>query len=339
MRRPVLPVPGGVTAMSTRWLDVPLWLARRGGATLTALRRKPVAAALFLLGSAVVIAVPPYATFRLGDAVIAIRSIGGVSALLIGGLLAVCAVSLVVRPQYRIAAGVTAVLLSLVALATSNLGGFLLGSLLGLVGGALALAWTGEPRRPRRPWSRRRDAGPPVERPPGPAAGLCVPLLAVAVLFTGSAGATARPASGPTGPPWTLRASKVAMDGVVYHGNVDVLREGRSVPAMRFTAHTVRVTGLVQVAPLGDGRHLVISTAAGTVSEGNGGIELLATRLTGSLQVLGLVGIPVDFTPAMPPPLVPPSVVLTDVRLLNASLASGVLAVPSAGLEISRGGG
>ncbi|PWW63359.1 DUF6114 domain-containing protein [Actinokineospora spheciospongiae] len=125
------------------------WAAAAGGQRRVFARwrrGRPFRAGVFLLLSAVAIAVPPYATFRLGDAVISIRTLGGVSALLIGALMAICGLSLWVRPQYRIAAGTTAALLSLVALVTSNLGGFLVGTLSGLIGSALALAWTDRPR-------------------------------------------------------------------------------------------------------------------------------------------------------------------------------------------------
>ncbi|MCG8915204.1 DUF6114 domain-containing protein [Actinokineospora sp. PR83] len=134
------------------------WIAAAGGQRSRFARRRrerPFRAGVFLLVSAVAIAVPPYATFRLGDAVISIRTLGGVSALLIGALMAICGLSLWVRPQYRIAAGTTAALLSLIALVTSNLGGFLVGTLSGLVGSALALAWTDRPRAARAAAGRR----------------------------------------------------------------------------------------------------------------------------------------------------------------------------------------
>jgi len=49
------------------------------------------------------------------------------------------------QPGQRIFLGVVAVLVSLASFVYANLGGFLVGMLLGLVGGALAAAWTPEP--------------------------------------------------------------------------------------------------------------------------------------------------------------------------------------------------
>ncbi len=97
-----------------------------------------------------IILVPPYANLKLGDMVVSIQTLGGVSALLIGSLLAVCAVSLWVAPKFRLAAGIVTVLLSLVALVVTNLGGFLVGTILSLLGGALAVAWTDVAKEPKK---------------------------------------------------------------------------------------------------------------------------------------------------------------------------------------------
>lgn len=117
----------------------------------TAWRRgRPFWAGLFVAIGALIILVPPYANLKLGDMVISIQTLGGVSALLIGALLALCAVSLWVSPKFRLAAGIVTVLLSLVALVVTNLGGFIFGTLFSLLGGALAVAWTDDPKKPKK---------------------------------------------------------------------------------------------------------------------------------------------------------------------------------------------
>lgn len=114
-------------------------------------RGRPFWAGLFVAAGAFIILFPPFVGVKLGDMVISIKTIGGTSALLIGTLLAICAVSLWVQPQFRLAAGIVTVLLSLVALVVTNLGGFLVGTILSLLGGALAVAWTDEPKKPKKP--------------------------------------------------------------------------------------------------------------------------------------------------------------------------------------------
>jgi hypothetical protein len=132
----------------------------------TAWRRgRPFWAGLFVAAGAFIILFPPFVGVKLGDMVISIQTLGGVSALLIGGLLAICAVSLWVQPKFRLAAGIVTVLLSLVALVVTNLGGFLAGTLLSLLGGALAVAWTNEPKQPRK--AKREHRAEP-ESEPGP---------------------------------------------------------------------------------------------------------------------------------------------------------------------------
>ncbi|EWM16183.1 peptidase C14, caspase catalytic subunit p20 [Kutzneria sp. 744] len=123
-------------------------------------RSRPFWAGLFLLLSGLIILFPPFASLKLGSMAIAIQTIGGLSGALIGALLVVCALTMWLRPQFRLAAGVASLILSLTALITTNLGGFLLGTLFGLLGSALALSWT--------PKTRKRKAAKAV--PPAAAA-------------------------------------------------------------------------------------------------------------------------------------------------------------------------
>jgi Family of unknown function (DUF6114) len=93
--------------------------------------------------------------------------IGGISGILIGAVLIVCALLLWFNPVQRTFYSIVAVLLSITALIASNLGGFFFGTLLGVIGGSLGFAWT--PGMPPRSWPRfiRRTASRA-----GPSAGL-----------------------------------------------------------------------------------------------------------------------------------------------------------------------
>ncbi|QPP08800.1 hypothetical protein G4Z16_23010 [Streptomyces bathyalis] len=51
-------------------------------------------------------------------------------------------------PQFRALAGIITVLLAAAALVMSNLGGFMIGTLLGVIGGALMFAWRPDPAEP-----------------------------------------------------------------------------------------------------------------------------------------------------------------------------------------------
>ncbi|WP_455901234.1 DUF6114 domain-containing protein [Rhodococcus gordoniae] len=110
---------------------------------------RPFTGATLLCVSAVLLLLPAYTTFRVGDVLVSISTISGVSTLFLGALMALCGVGVLVRPGLRVPAGVIAMLVALVALPAANFGGFLLGTLFGVVGSSAVLAWTAQSRRSR----------------------------------------------------------------------------------------------------------------------------------------------------------------------------------------------
>ena len=108
-------------------------------------RQRPFAGAVLLGASAGLMLLPAVVTVRLGDVLISISTIAGVSTLMLAVLIALCAVSVLLRVDARVPAGVCALVLSLVALPAANFGGLLVGTLAGVVGSALVLAWIPEP--------------------------------------------------------------------------------------------------------------------------------------------------------------------------------------------------
>jgi hypothetical protein len=67
--------------------------------------------------------------------------IGGVFGVLIGILLIAAGIVLWVNPTHRVFYGIAGIVLGIVSFPASNLGGFVLGMLLAIIGGALAFAW------------------------------------------------------------------------------------------------------------------------------------------------------------------------------------------------------
>lgn len=98
---------------------------------------------LMILGGAVILT-PAYLNFTLSNIQIQISTMAGVSTLVIGILLIVSGLMTWFRGEGRILTGVAAMVLAIIALPQSNFGGFVIGTLLSLVGGAMALAWTPE---------------------------------------------------------------------------------------------------------------------------------------------------------------------------------------------------
>ncbi|MGV9938437.1 DUF6114 domain-containing protein [Streptomyces sp. NPDC003401] len=114
---------------------------------------RPFWAGLFVLISGLPIAYFPYAHLQIGHLTLAMATTAGAGSLIIGVLLVVLGVSLWFQKHVRVFAGVAAILLGLVSIPVSNLGGFLIGFLFALIGGAMAISWA--------------PGAPPAEQAPG----------------------------------------------------------------------------------------------------------------------------------------------------------------------------
>ena len=75
----------------------------------------------------------------------------GLTGYLVPMIMVLCGVLLLVNPAQRLFYSLVAAVLALASWVTSNLGGFVVGLLLGLVGSALAFAWSPTARADRRP--------------------------------------------------------------------------------------------------------------------------------------------------------------------------------------------
>jgi hypothetical protein len=102
---------------------------------------RPFWAGLFVLLGGFPIAYFPYANLQIGHLTLAMATTAGAGSLIIGVLLVVRGISLWFQKHVRVFAGVAAILLALVSIPVSNLGGFLVGFLLALIGGAMAVSW------------------------------------------------------------------------------------------------------------------------------------------------------------------------------------------------------
>lgn len=69
------------------------------------------------------------------------QGIAGIPSVLMGLVMVLMGLSAWFAPQYRTLAGVVTVMIAAAALVMSNLGGFLIGTILGVVGGGMVFAW------------------------------------------------------------------------------------------------------------------------------------------------------------------------------------------------------
>lgn len=119
--------PGGFTHWRLRFRA---WLGSR-----------PFWGGLFTLLGGIPIAYFPYGNLKLGNLTLAMSTTAGAGSLIIGVLLVTLGLTMWYHSIVRVFAGVAAILLALVSIPVSNFGGFVIGYLLALVGGALSLAW------------------------------------------------------------------------------------------------------------------------------------------------------------------------------------------------------
>jgi hypothetical protein len=136
---------------------------------------RPFWAGMLTLLGGVPIAYFPYATLKLGTMSLAMATTAGAGSLIIGVLLVTLGLTMWFQQATRVFAGVAAIVLALVSLVVSNIGGFIIGFLLAMIGGALAVSWVpGEPEAagagPREAKQGPSDEGA-VETAPGGAVG------------------------------------------------------------------------------------------------------------------------------------------------------------------------
>ncbi|MER5974494.1 DUF6114 domain-containing protein [Streptomyces sp. NPDC002055] len=102
---------------------------------------RPFWAGLLTMLGGVPIAYLPYAHLKVGQLTVRMATTAGAGSLIIGVLLITLGLTMWYHHIVRVFAGVATILLALVSIPVSNLGGFMIGFLLSLVGGGLSLAW------------------------------------------------------------------------------------------------------------------------------------------------------------------------------------------------------
>ncbi|CAM5487808.1 DUF6114 domain-containing protein [Kitasatospora aureofaciens] len=98
----------------------------------------------------------PYAHLSLGGLTIAMSTTAGAGSLIIGVLMIILGLTAWFQPAVRFFAGVATILLTLVSIPVSNLAGFGLALLPGLIGGGLMVSWAPLPEPATEPAKGRR---------------------------------------------------------------------------------------------------------------------------------------------------------------------------------------
>lgn len=127
-------------------------------------RSRPFWAGLLAMIAGLPILYFPYAKLNLSGMTVSMATTAGAGSLIIGILMIALGVTAWFQPLVRIFCGVAVTLLSLISIPVSNLGGFGLGLILGLVAGGLLMAWRPVPA-PVEPGRWAADADEPAGEP------------------------------------------------------------------------------------------------------------------------------------------------------------------------------
>ncbi|MEU7137645.1 DUF6114 domain-containing protein [Streptomyces sp. NPDC046261] len=282
----------------------------RGARALRGWRRsRPFwAGALLILGGAELLVVPlaPW-TVLVG------MGLGGIAALGIGAALVAAGLFLWFLPHTHHYVGIHAVILAVVSFAATNLGGFLVGALLGIAGGAMGFAWT--PVTPPEPPEHRSPT------PPGPPRSLAAVLpvvllagLAVPPRADRAPGAVTAPRTPPT-----VTTTRFAPHGLMLAGveTVRTVDGPRRVIVLRMRAASLSD---YRLRTHDGGDELALDVADLRLS---GDVTLYLTRFSGCVQGLVCTTFAPDALPV--PPVVPPFVFMTDVDAEQALVTSDTI--------------
>ncbi|CAM5253098.1 DUF6114 domain-containing protein [Streptomyces badius] len=125
---------------------------------------RPFWAGLFTILGGAPIAYFPYADLHLGSMTLTMSTTAGAGSLIIGVLLITLGLTMWFHHIVRVFAGIAAILLALISIPVANIGGFIIGFLLSLIGGALSISWA--PGRPEGEEARADERTAPSSEQP-----------------------------------------------------------------------------------------------------------------------------------------------------------------------------
>ncbi|MGW0735958.1 DUF6114 domain-containing protein [Streptomyces sp. NPDC002851] len=259
--------------------------------------------------------------------------LGGLAAIGIGLALMVAGVFLWVMPQARHYVSVNALILSVLSFAATNLGGFLVGMVLGIAGSAMGFGWTPVGRDEEEAAEAARAPEPPGIREGQGTRTLAVllPVVLLAAVFgpglsRAQAAPTEPPVVAPRTPP-TVTTTLFAPQGFTVAGVRDIPTADGPLKVMVLHMKAASLTDYRLRTRDG---HDELALGADTL-ELSGDVTLYLTKFRGCLEGLVCLTFTPDKLPV--PPLVPPFVFMTDVRAEQALVTSDLIVAGGLTLE------
>ncbi|MGI5448634.1 DUF6114 domain-containing protein [Streptomyces sp. CA-243310] len=313
-RAPRLPLPGPRRRLRTWRRTRPFWgglLVLSGGVELLLIPLSPLTVLVSL-------------------------GLGGIAAIGIGAALVVAGLFLWFLPQARTYVSIHALLLSVLSFVATNLGGFLVGMLLGIAGSALAFGWTPLPEGDTTTATDSRTGPGPGTGPDGAgsrAAAVAVPLALLVALTSGTSPARADAAG--QGPPKaartppTVTTSLFAPQGFALAGvtEVDTIDGPRKVLVLKMAAASLYD---YRLRTRDGGEEYGLAARSLTL---RGDVTLYLTRFSGCIEGLLCVTFSPEGLPA--PPVIPPFVFMTRVSAEQALVTSDVIVTDGLRLDAS----
>ncbi|WP_324615425.1 DUF6114 domain-containing protein [Streptomyces sp. NRRL S-920] len=256
--------------------------------------------------------------------------LGGIAAVGIGIALVVAGLFLWFLPHTRHYVSLNALILSVLSFAATNLGGFLVGMLLGIAGSAMGFGWTPVPE------DAEEDPALPKARDGQGTRTLAVllPVVIVAGIVNGSP-AKASPLAAPAEPvmaaatPPTITTTLFAPKGFIVAGVTEVPTAKGPLKVMVLRMKAASLTDY-ELRTRDGGDELAL--AADTLDL-SGSVTLYLTRFKGCIEGLLCLTFTPDKLPV--PPLVPPFVFMTDVSAEQALVSSDSIVAGGLSLKAS----
>ncbi|MEV0322290.1 DUF6114 domain-containing protein [Streptomyces sp. NPDC050659] len=255
--------------------------------------------------------------------------LGGLAAIGIGLALITAGIFLWLLPQAHHYVSVNALILSVLSFAATNLGGFLVGMVLGIAGSAMGFGWTPVPEGPE---GGEDSAEVPKVRDGQGTRTLAVllPVLILAGLMNGS---TAKAAPGdaivaPRTPP-TVTTTLFAPQGFTLAGVREIPTADGPLKVMVLRMKAASLTDY-RLRTRDGGRELALGADTLDLS---GSVTLYLTKFKGCLEGLLCLTFTPDKLPV--PPVVPPFVFMTDVSAEQALVTSDLIVTDGLTLKAS----
>ncbi|MFF1380856.1 DUF6114 domain-containing protein [Streptomyces sp. NPDC058308] len=247
--------------------------------------------------------------------------LGGIAALGIGIALVVAGLFLWLLPHAHHYVSINALILSVLSFAATNLGGFLVGMLLGIAGSAMGFGWTPVPQDAEEDPARPRVRDGQGTR----TLGVLLPVAIVAGLVVHGSPARAAPAEVKAAPAEAIVAARVppTITTTLFAPQGFILAGVREIPTadgpLKVMVLRMKAASLTDYRLRTRDGSEELALGADTLDL-SGAVTLYLTKFKGCLEgVLCLTFTP-DKLPV--PPVVPPFVFMTDVSAEQALVTS-----------------